>query len=41
MQAKLYFNAGLFQKLDIKGIKIIVLMSILRDVKKITRSGKI
>jgi hypothetical protein len=33
MQLKLDFNSGPFQKLDIKGRKILVLMSSLRYVK--------
>ena len=41
MQLKLYFNSVTFQKLDIKGRKIIVLMSGLRYVKKSPQRGKI
>ncbi|GEM_PF-1441879 len=40
MQAKLYFNSGPIQKLDIKCIKLLVLRSSLRDVKKRTQRGK-
>jgi hypothetical protein len=40
MQAKLYFNSGTFQKIDIKCRKLLVLMSSFKNVKKSPQRGK-